>query len=63
MVMSVLGCRSPNVSRCPSSASRHSGSAAARSPLACNSVQQRAEVADGGQRVRMPIAERLAPPL
>eukprot|EP00964_Phaeocystis_antarctica_P078380 scaffold48758_cov61-Phaeocystis_antarctica.AAC.8 len=36
MAVSVSGCRSPSVSRIPSSASRSSGSAAARSPLAFN---------------------------
>ena len=44
----------------PSSASHSSGSAAARSPLPVN---EQAEVVHGGERVRMPIAEGLAPPL
>eukprot|EP00964_Phaeocystis_antarctica_P031263 scaffold17691_cov72-Phaeocystis_antarctica.AAC.2 len=77
MAMSVLGCRLPRVSRRTSNASRYSGSAAARSPLASSSeprwwmerlcggevavvLQQRAEVDDGGERVRMPTAEGLA---
>eukprot|EP00964_Phaeocystis_antarctica_P004581 scaffold2471_cov63-Phaeocystis_antarctica.AAC.6 len=47
VVLTVLGCRLPRVSCSPSSASRSSGSAAAKSPL----------------RTRMPLAERLAPPL
>eukprot|EP00964_Phaeocystis_antarctica_P001627 scaffold859_cov59-Phaeocystis_antarctica.AAC.2 len=41
------------------SASRYSGSAAARSPF----VQHHAEVVDGAKRGRMPIAEDLAPPV
>jgi len=36
--LSVLGCRSPRVPRDTSSASRYIGSAAARSPLDCNSA-------------------------
>eukprot|EP00964_Phaeocystis_antarctica_P038839 scaffold22225_cov72-Phaeocystis_antarctica.AAC.5 len=38
MELSVCGCRLPSVSRCPSSASRLNGSAAARSPLVCSSA-------------------------
>ena len=37
MEVSVSGCRLPRVSRRTFSASRYSGSAAARSPLACSS--------------------------
>eukprot|EP00964_Phaeocystis_antarctica_P110795 scaffold75141_cov36-Phaeocystis_antarctica.AAC.1 len=38
MVQSVCGCRLPRVARDASSDSQYSGSAAARSPLACNST-------------------------
>eukprot|EP00964_Phaeocystis_antarctica_P027947 scaffold15753_cov58-Phaeocystis_antarctica.AAC.4 len=50
MEASVPGCRLPSVSRVVSSASRHSGSAAAWSPLA-------------SERFLVPIAERRAPHL
>eukprot|EP00964_Phaeocystis_antarctica_P084644 scaffold53346_cov51-Phaeocystis_antarctica.AAC.3 len=57
MEMSVFGCRPPRASRRPSSASRHSGSAAAKSAL---DPQQPTEVVDGAERVRVPTAEGLA---
>eukprot|EP00964_Phaeocystis_antarctica_P100179 scaffold65863_cov66-Phaeocystis_antarctica.AAC.7 len=57
MERSVLGCRLPRVSRCTSSASRYSGSAAARSPLVRNNAPRLPMVASVS-RCRLPRVSR-----